>query len=81
MWPKKQVPLKSYSLKIRIDSVNHILKNKEVTQTCDINILTRITDPKILCVYFHAYQIMKNQNPGQYNSLCHTDNRKFFLGL
>ena len=26
---KKQVPLKSYSLKIRIDSVNQILKNKE----------------------------------------------------
>ena len=26
---KKQVPLKSYSLEIRIDSVNQILKNKE----------------------------------------------------
>ena len=26
---KKQVPLKSYSLKIRIDSVNQILKNKK----------------------------------------------------
>ena len=26
---KKQVPLKSYSPKIRIDSVNQILKNKE----------------------------------------------------
>ena len=26
---KKQVPLKIYSLKIRIDSVNQILKNKE----------------------------------------------------
>ena len=26
---KKQVSLKSYSLKIRIDSVNQILKNKE----------------------------------------------------
>ena len=26
---KKQVPLKSYSLEIRIDSVNKILKNKE----------------------------------------------------
>ena len=40
---KKQVSLKSYSPKIRIDSVNQILKNKEkVTQTC--NMLTRITD-------------------------------------
>ena len=29
MWSVKQVPLKSYSLKIRIDSVNQILKNKE----------------------------------------------------
>ena len=26
---EKQVPLKSYSLEIRIDSVNQILKNKE----------------------------------------------------
>ena len=26
---KKQVPLKSYSLEIKIDSVNQILKNKE----------------------------------------------------
>ena len=26
---KKQVPLKSYSLEIRVDSVNQILKNKE----------------------------------------------------
>ena len=26
---KKQVPLKSYSLKIRIDSINQILKNKK----------------------------------------------------
>ena len=26
---KKQVPLKKYSLKIRIDSVNQILKNKK----------------------------------------------------
>ena len=26
---KKQVPLRSYSLEIRIDSVNQILKNKE----------------------------------------------------
>ena len=26
---KKQVPLKSYSLELRIDSVNQILKNKE----------------------------------------------------
>ena len=49
---KKQVPLKSYSLKIRIGSVNQILKNKEkVTITCNINILTRITDLKIVCIY------------------------------
>ena len=26
---QKEAPLKSYSLKIRIDSVNQILKNKE----------------------------------------------------
>ena len=52
---KKQVPLKSYSLKIRIDSVNQILKNKEkVAKTCNINKLTRITDQKILCVCVYS---------------------------
>ena len=49
---KKQVPPKSYSLKIRIDSVNQILKNKEkVMQTRNINILTRIIDRKIPWIY------------------------------
>ena len=48
---KKQVRLKSYSLEIRIDSVNQILKNKEkVKQTRNISMLTRIADRKILCV-------------------------------
>ena len=49
---KKQVPLKSYSLKIRIDSINQILTYKEKnTLTHNINILTRIADWKIMCVY------------------------------
>ena len=49
---KKQVPLKSYSLKIRIDSVNQILMYKEKNVlTHNINILTRIADWKIMCVY------------------------------
>ena len=79
---KKQIPLKSYSLKIRIDSVNQILKNKEkVTYTRNISIPTRITDQKIPCVYIHAYQIIKNRGPGPYNSLHHADNRKYFSGL
>ena len=79
---KKQVPLKSYSLEIRIGSVNQILKNKEkVTKTCSINILTRITDRKIQYVYIHVYQILKNWGPGPYNSLRHADNRKYFSGL
>ena len=57
---KTQVPLKSYSLKIRIDSVNQILKNKEkVTSIHNINILTRIKDWKIPCVYTHIYHIIK----------------------
>ena len=57
---KKQVTLKSYSIKIRIDSVNQILRKKEkVTKTCNINILTRITDWKIPCVYIHTYQIIR----------------------
>ena len=79
---EKQVPLKSYSRKIRIDSVNQILKNKEkVTKTHNINIPTRITDWKIPFVYIHVYQIVKNRGTGPYNSLCHADNRKYFLGL
>ena len=43
--------------------------------------LTRITDQKILCVYIHFYQITKNWGPGLYNSLRHTDNRRYFSGL
>ena len=79
---KKQVSWKSYSLKIRIDSVNQILKNKEkVMQTCDINILTRILDWKIPCVYIPVYHMIKNRGPGLYNSLSHADNRKYFSGL
>ena len=79
---KKQVPLKSYSLEIRINSVNQILKNKgKVTQTHSIIILTRITDRNILCVYIHAYQITKNWGPGLYDYLHLADNSKYFLGL
>ena len=61
-WPKKakQVPLKTYSLEIRINSVNQVLKNKEkVKQTCNLTMLTRIKDRKILCVYIHVYRIAK----------------------
>ena len=62
---KKQLPLKNCSLKIRIDSVDQILRNKKnVTQTRNINILTIIIDRKIQCVYIHVYQIIKNQVPG-----------------
>ena len=79
---KTQVSLKSYSVKIRIDSVNQILKNEEkVKQTRNINILTRITGWKVTCVYIHIYQIKKNWGPGPYNSLRHADNRKYFSDL
>ena len=79
---KKQVRLKSYSLKIRIDSVNQILKNKEkVKQTRNISMLTRITDRKIPCIYIHVYVTAKNWRPGPYNSLRHADNRRYFSGL
>ena len=44
--------------------------------------LPRITDyRKILCVYIHVYQTTKNWGPDPYNSLCHADNRRYFLGL
>ena len=60
---KKQVPPESY------DSVNQILKNKEkVTLIRNINILTRIADRKIPCVYTHAYHIIKNRAPGPYEN-------------
>ena len=79
---KIKVPLKSFSLNIRIDSVNQILKNKEkVTETRDINILTRITDQKIPCLYNHVFQIIKSRGPGPCNYLRQVDNRKYFSGL
>ena len=59
---KKQVPLKSYYLKIRIDSVNQILKKEKVTWNRNINKLTRITGGKIPCVYIHVFQIIKNED-------------------
>ena len=79
---KKKVPLKNYSLEIRLDSVNQNLKNKEKKLHKPVtNILTRITDQKILCVYTHVYHILKNQGLCLYKSLCHCDNRKYFLDL
>ena len=69
-------------MKIRTDSVYQILKNKEkVTETRNRNLLTRITDRKIACVYIHVHQIIKNREPGPYNSLSLADNRKYFSGL
>ena len=43
--------------------------------------LTRITDWKIPCAYIHIYRKTKNYGPGPYNSLRHTENRRYFLGL
>ena len=81
----KQVPLKSYSLEIRIDSNNQILKNKEkVTQTCNLNIYTdkNYRPEDSVCVYSC---LSNNRNlrtwPGLYNTVHHADNRKYFLGL
>ena len=74
----EQVSLKSCYLKKRIFSVNQILRNKEkVKCTRNVNILTRITDRNIQ-VYVNVYQIIENLGPGPYNSLHHTDNRKYF---
>ena len=36
---------------------------------------------KILCVYIHVYPIIKNGEPGLYNSLCHTNNGKYISGF
>ena len=43
--------------------------------------MTRITDRKIPCVYSCLSNKKKNRGPGPYNSKCHVDNRKCFLGL
>ena len=57
------------------------MKNKEkLTETRNINILTRSTDWKTPCLYIHLYQIIKNRGPGPYNSLRYADNRKYFSG-
>ena len=72
---KKQAPLKSYPLKIRIDSVNQNLKDKE-----------KVTDQTEsptgrFHVYTHVYHIIKNQGPGPYNSLYHAENIQYFSCL
>ena len=64
---KKHVSLKSYSLKMRI--------------VCKINMLTRITDWKILWEYSCSSNNIKNWGPSPYNSLHHTHNRKCFSVL
>ena len=46
-----------------------------------MNILTRITDRKIPCVYTHVYLVTKNRGPGPYNFLLYAENRKYFSGL
>ena len=49
---KKQVPLKSYSLKMRIDYIQSNLEEQRKSYiNGNINILTRITDRKVPCVY------------------------------
>ena len=45
-----------------------------------MNILTRITDRKILCVYSCLLN-NKNRGPGLYSSLSDADNRKYLSGL
>ena len=70
---KKQVPLKSYSLRIRIDSVNQILRSKEkITQI-------RKDSPED-SMYMFIYQIIKSSGSGPHNSLRHADNIKYFFG-
>ena len=80
---KKQIPLKSFCLEIRIDSLSiKSWRTKKKLNKLVTSILTRITDWKILCVYIiHVYRITKNWGPGPCNSLHHADNRRYFLSL
>ena len=78
---KKQVSLKSYSLKIRIDPVRQVLWNKEkIKQIRNLNVLTRLQIERFH-VYIHAYQVITNRGPDPYNSLLRTANKKWFSGL
>ena len=43
--------------------------------------LTRIIERNIPRVYIHVSRIRKDRGPGRYNSLRHTDNGRYFLGL
>ena len=63
---KKQYSPKDCSLKIRIDSVIQILRNK--------GMLSRITDRRFQ-VYIDVHQITENRVQGRYDSLV-TDYRK-----
>ena len=74
---KKHVSLKSYSLNIRIDSVNQMMRSKEkVKQIGNVNIPNRITDGKILCICSCLSNYIKNRGP--YHSLRHTHDIKYF---
>ena len=78
---KKQVRLKSYSLKIRINSVNQNI----VEQRSYINPQHKYTNQNYrlkdsVCI-FCVYQIIKNRGPGLYNSLCHGADRKYFRSV
>ena len=75
---KKHVPPKSYSLKIVIHSVNQINKKKVKART-----KKKLRKP---VAYKYAEQNwipedLKNRGLSPYNSLSHTDNRKYFSGL
>ena len=79
---RRQVPLKSYSLRVRIDSVDQISRNKEKAHKP--NITSKYwpeSQTGRFHVYIHVYQMIKNWKPGPINCLRHADNRKHFSGL
>ena len=79
---KKQVPLKSYSLELRINSVNQILKNNEKVIWTSNKLHGPELQTRRLGVYvFMSVKWYKNSEPVSYNSLHHAGNRKYFLGL
>ena len=46
----------------------------------NVNILTRITDRKVLCVCSYLSNDIKNRGPGPQNSLRYSHDRKYFSG-
>ena len=78
----KHIFLESYSMKIRIYSINQILRNKEkVKYICNVNTLTRIIDRNIPGVYQFLSNNRNSRTRSVYLSMSHWKYKMFFGSL